>query len=114
MTRIILCAAIFCANIFIAEKASAQTDSVKTATIKVINLHCGNDMPTIKRRLLNQEGIDEVKYTELSGETSTFTITYHSSVTDQQKIERFVETTPGCDNKNETPYRVKKSKKDRQ
>jgi hypothetical protein len=68
-------------------------------------------MPTIKKRLLNQDGIDEVAFTDISGETSVFTITYHTSVTSREQIEKTIESTPGCDNKNETPYKVKRERK---
>ena len=85
-------------------------DSIKTAVIKVGNLGCNGDMPTIKKQLLNQEGIDEVTFTARTDMSSTFTILYHSSVTDRRKIEKIIETTPGCDDKNSTPYRVKKDK----
>jgi copper chaperone CopZ len=87
-----------------------STDTVKKIEVKVTNLHCGNDMPTIKKRLLNQEGIDEVKFTDLTGESSMFTITYHTAATTQPQIEKAIETTPGCDDKSSTPYRVKRKK----
>lgn len=108
MKNILIALAVITASIFIPAAASAQTaaDSVKTAVLKVRNLHCNGDMPTIKTRLLNQEGIDEVSFTDRSGETSVFTITYHSSVTDESAIRKAVESTPGCDDKGETPYRV--------
>lgn len=90
--------------------AQTVTDSVKKVEIKVANLHCNNDMPTIKKRLLNQDGIDEVKFTDISANCSVFTITYHTSVTNQPQIEKTIESTPGCDNKDETPYKVKRKK----
>ena len=90
--------------------ASGQADTAKTITLKVTNLHCNNDMPTIKKRLLNSEGIDEVSFTGISGETSTFTIVFHTSATSREQIEKAIETTPGCDDKGETPYRVKKER----
>jgi copper chaperone CopZ len=96
---------------FLSSPASAQiVDSVKTATIKVGNLHCNGDMPTIKKRLLNQDGIDDVAFTERDGEVSTFTVTYHSSVTNEPAIHKAIETTPGCDDKSETPYRVQRER----
>jgi len=95
---------------FASGTAFAQADTAKTVIIKVTNLHCGNDMPTIKKRLLNADGIDEVSFTNISGETSTFTIVYHTAVTSQEQIEKTIEGTPGCDNKDETPYRVKRDK----
>ena len=88
----------------------AQADTAKTLTLKVTNLHCNNDMPTIKKRLLNSEGIDEVSFTGISDETSTFTIVFHTSATSREQIEKTIETTPGCDDKGETPYRVKKER----
>jgi copper chaperone CopZ len=89
--------------------AVAQTvDSLKVATIKVKNLHCNNDMPTIKKRLHNQEGIEEVRFTPIEANVSTFTITYHSSATNQANIEKAIEATPGCDDPLARPYKVKK------
>ncbi len=112
MNRYILAVALYCAATFFSIDARAQAaDTVKKISVKVTNLHCNNDMPTIKKRLLNQEGIDKVEFTDIAGETSVFTIVYHSSVTDQERIEKYIETTPGCDAQDETPYRVKRSRK---
>lgn len=113
MNRYIVAAALFCAaTVFsIDSRAQATADTVKKISVKVTNLHCNNDMPTIKKRLLNQDGIDKVEFTDIAGETSVFTIVFHSSVTDQDRIEKYIETTPGCDAQDETPYRVKRSRK---
>jgi copper chaperone CopZ len=112
MKKLICSILMAAAAMLITLTAAAQiaTDSVIKIEIKVVNLHCGNDMPTIKKRLLNQEGVDEVKFTDLASESSLFTITYHTSVTSRQQIEQAIESTPGCDNKNETPYKVKRKK----
>ncbi len=94
---------------FISFEASAQTaDSLKTATIKVANLHCNNDMPTIKKQLQNQEGIEEIAFTEINGDKSVFTISYHTSAINQEQIEKAIEATPGCDDSASRPYKVKK------
>lgn len=97
-------------SITFAATAQSAVDSLKKVEIKVINLHCNNDMPTIKKRLLNQEGIDEVLFTDIVGDYSLFTVSYHTSVTSQTLIEKTIESTPGCDNKDETPYKVKRKK----
>jgi len=113
MKKILACIIAGIAAMLFALAASAQTtdiDSVKKIEVKVVNLHCNNDMPTIKKQLLNQDGIDEVKFTGISGESSMFTITYHTSVTSQAQIEKAIESTPGCDDKYETPYKVKRNK----
>lgn len=85
-----------------------NTDSLVVATLKVANVHCNNDMPTIKKRLLNQEGIDEVNFSPINGDVSVFSISFHSAVTNIAAIERVIETTPGCGNPQSTPYKVKK------
>lgn len=93
-----------------AAQAQSNVDSVLTTEIKVVNLHCNNDMPTIKKRLLNQDGVDEVKFTDRNGDASVFTIVYHTAATSRPQIEKAIETTPGCDDKTETPYRVSRKK----
>lgn len=96
---------------FIYFPAAAQApDSLKTAIITVGNLSCNNDMPTLKKQLLNQEGIDEITFTAIQNGKSEFTILYHSSATNLEQIERCIEATPGCDNPNTKPYKVKKNK----
>lgn len=90
--------------------AGAQTaDSLITTTIIVRNLHCNNDMPTIKKQLQNEEGVEEISFTPIKGGQSVFTVSYHSSATNQQQIEQAIETTPGCDDKASAPYKVNKN-----
>lgn len=86
-------------------------DTLKTTTITVANLHCNNDMPTIKKQLHNQEGIEDVSFTEIRGGQSIFTISYHSTATTQEQVEQAIEATPGCDDQDSRPYKVKKVKK---
>lgn len=106
----LITAILLCGASSISYNAQAQTsDSLKTVTIKVANLHCNNDMPTIKRRLQNQDGVEEISFTEIDGDKSTFTISYHSSTTNQDKIEKAIESTPGCDDADSRPYKVKKT-----
>lgn len=92
----------------VSAQSKESTDGVKKAVVKVVNLHCNNDMPTIKKQLLNQDGIEEVAFTAIAGTSSTFTITYQSAATSQEQIEKAIEATPGCDDKSSTPYKVKK------
>jgi copper chaperone CopZ len=93
----------------VAFKTKAQ-DSLKTVTIAVSNLHCNNDMPTIKKQLQNQEGVEEISFTGIRGNQSVFTVSYHTSATSQEQIEMAIEATPGCDDKDSRPYKVKKAK----
>ncbi|MBL7711438.1 MAG: hypothetical protein JNL13_03200 [Chitinophagaceae bacterium] len=90
---------------------AAAQDSLKTTTITVSNLQCNNDMPTIKRQLHNQQGIEEVSFTDIRGGQSVFTISYHSAATSQELVEQAIEATPGCDDQDSRPYKVKRVKK---
>lgn len=110
MKKIIASIAALITILFITLPAAAQSnaDSVQQAIIKVSNLHCNNDMPTIKKQLLNQDGIEDVSFTGISGDVSVFTINYHTSAISRDQIEKAIESTPGCDDKRETPYKVKK------
>ena len=92
--------------------AAAQTadNNSLTTEIKVTNLTCNGDMPTIKKQLLNQDGITAVNFTERKNGSSTFSIAYQKDVADKKGIIKIIETTPGCDDKTSTPYKVKKEK----
>lgn len=108
MKKIIQIILVIFVSVFSLQASAQNTDSLKTATIKVVNLHCNNDMPTIKKQLQNQEGVEEISFTGIDGDQSIFTVSYHSSATNQQQIEQVIESTPGCDDKSSTPYKVKK------
>jgi len=88
-------------------KAQMTTDTLKTATIKVKGISCTMDLPIIKKKLVNQEGIDEVTYTEVKSEAVFFTVKYHTSVTNEKQIRSAIEAAPSCDAPNERPYKVK-------
>ncbi len=98
--------------------AQSINDSVLTVRVKVGGIGCGGDMAIIKKKLINQEGIDEVTFTDKKGDASTFTVTYHSSIVTEKKIREVIESAPCCDNPNEFPYKAKtverKSNKKRQ
>jgi hypothetical protein len=64
-------------------------------------------MPLIKKKLINQEGIDEVSYTEAKGGAVTFSVKYHSSLITEKKVREMIEAAPSCDNPNLYPYKTK-------
>jgi copper chaperone CopZ len=85
----------------------AVPDTLKTATLKVTGITCQGDMPVIKKKLINQDGIDEVEFTEAKGGMSAFTVRYHTSVIGEAEILALIESSPCCDNPNEFPYKAK-------
>lgn len=88
-------------------KAQAVNDTLKSLTIKVSGISCNGDMPLIKKKLINQEGIEDVSYTDASNGKVTFTILYHSIATTEEKIKQFIESAPSCDDPNTFPYKTK-------
>ncbi len=87
--------------------AQNSKDSVLIIKVNVGGIGCGGDMGIIKKKLINQEGIDEVTFTDKKGDASTFTVTYHSSIITEKKIREVIESAPCCDNPNEFPYKAK-------
>ena len=90
--------------------SQTKADTVKTATIKIGGIACNMDMPIIKKKLLNQEGVDEATYSEAKSGSVIFTVKYHSSIITEKKIREVIEAAPSCDNPNELPYKVKSFK----
>lgn len=108
MKKYILFVGAIIASIISFSAHAQAADSLKTAIITVSNLSCNNDMPTIKKQLQNQEGIDEISFTAIKNGKSEFTVLYHSSATNLAQIVRAIEATPGCDDAATKPYKVKK------
>lgn len=94
--------------ISISAYGATASDTVKTATIKVTGITCNGDMPTIKKKLINEDGVEEITFTNptKAGEV-TFTVKYFPSVITEKRIREVMESTPGCDNPEERPYKVK-------
>lgn len=100
-------------TLFFATPAFAQSKATGTqkAQVQVINLTCDGDMPTIKKQLINQDGVESVEFTKRASGASSFTILFNADVITLDGIHKTIEKTPGCDDKSTTPYRVKKDKK---
>jgi len=84
-----------------------QPDSLKTATIKVDGITCNGDMPVIKKKLVNGDGIEDVSFTEAKNGSVTFTVSYHSSAISEKEILMLIEAAPSCDNPTLYPYKTK-------
>lgn len=91
-------------------RGQAAPDTLKTATLQVTGITCQGDMPVIKKKLINQEGIDEVTFTEAKGGSSMFTVFYHTSVTSEQQLVAIIESSPSCDYPDAFPYAAKPAK----
>lgn len=102
-----ICACFAAPSVF----AQSKAPEPQKALVQVINLTCDGDMPTIKKELINQDGIESVAFTKRTSGSSRFTILFNPEVISLDRIHKTIEKTPGCDDKSTTPYRVKKDKK---
>lgn len=101
-------ACLFFAQNLMAQTASATKDEVKVATIKVSGLCCNGDLATLKKKLVNQEGVDEVTAdANAKKEGTSLKVKYHAGIISEEKIRSLIEKSAGCENPNETPYKVK-------
>lgn len=98
--------------LFTAQAVSAQAKSAtsKKTVFTVENLGCDSEMPVIRKRLLNSDGIESVTFTKRLAGTSDVTVHYMESVIKLEEIFKVIESTPGCDDKSTTPYRIKQKK----
>lgn len=110
MKTIILLAIFF--GIFLTQNTFCQNpkDTLKIISVKISGITCSGDLPIIKKKLINQPGIDDVKFEKTKSDTVIFKIEYHTSAIDEAKIRKAIEAAPSCDYPNEFPYKVKEIK----
>lgn len=94
--------------------AQEKKQAVQQVNLRVTNLHCGHDISAIKGELLKKEGVLEVTNSEFRSGSSVFTVKFHKDITDRSKLTKTIESTPGCEDKTQTPYRVANDRSKRQ
>lgn len=87
--------------------ALSQTDTTKTVTLKVKGLHCADDIKTISDNVTKLKGVSGCTAGN-PGATTSFTVKFAPARINENDIRTAIENTPGCDNPNEKPYKVKK------
>lgn len=85
----------------------SQTDSTKTITLKVKGLHCADDIKTISDNVTKLKGVSGCTAGS-PGATTSFNVKFAPARINENDIRTAIESTPGCDNPNEKPYKVKK------
>lgn len=84
-------------------------DSSKTIIIKVEGITCSVDLETISTNVKELKGVINCKAIK-QGATSTFEVIFNPTIVAEQEIYAAVETTGGCENPDDRPYKVKKKK----
>lgn len=83
-----------------------QTALLKTSAVKVKGVTCKNDLKTIAGNVEKLKGVSAC-VAEKAGPTTTFRIKFDSKVVSEKEIFAAIEGTPGCENPNDRPYKVK-------
>jgi copper chaperone CopZ len=93
-----------------ASPTQATEEGLKTATVKIGGITCEKDLPIIKKKLVDQEGVEEVNWSDIKGGMVTFQVRYHSAAAGEEEIKAAIEAAPSCDRPDVFPYRVKQIK----
>lgn len=95
------------ANIAAAQdKTPAQENTVKTSAVKVKGVTCKNDLVSIAGNVEKLKGVSTCQ-PEKAGPTTTFKIKFDPKIVSEKEIFAAIESTPGCENPNDRPYKVK-------
>ena len=84
---------------------TVQTTST-TISIKVKGITCAGDLVTIQENIQKLPGIQRCEAGKASA-TTRFTITYNAALVRDKEIFQAIESTPGCEDVKERPYKVK-------
>lgn len=83
------------------------SDSTKVITVKVKGINCQMDVKTISDNISKVKGVNSCE-TSKPGATTTFNVVYNPNKVSEKEIHLAVENTPGCEDPEEKPYKVKK------
>jgi copper chaperone CopZ len=87
--------------------AVSQNQKLQTIKIKVSGITCSGDCKDIQKAVSKIDGVSSCKQIGKPSATSVFQISFNPAVVSEKEIRRVVEDTPGCDNPDEKPYKVK-------
>ena len=89
-----------------AQNSTQNSDSTKTITVKVKGVTCSGDLKTIAGNVEKLAGVTQCK-TGKMGATSSFEVSYNPAKVNVKDIHTAIESTSGCENPNDRPYKVK-------
>jgi len=89
-------------------KTVAQNGTVQTIKLKVGGIDCSGDIEDTQKVVSKMNGVTACKQLGKTSATSVFEVSFDPSVVSEKDIRKVVEDTPGGDNPNKKPYKVKK------
>lgn len=85
-----------------------QADQEKTTvTLKVSGVTCNSDLKTLADRVKTYNGVLNCETVGKRGVKTKFKIDYNPAVITEKEIRMAFESTPGCSDPNDLPYKVK-------
>ncbi len=87
--------------------ASGQAQTFQTIKLKVSGITCAGDCKDIAKAVSKLNGVSSCKQIGNPSATSKFEVTFDPAVITKKDIQKKVEETPGCENPNDKPYKVK-------
>jgi copper chaperone CopZ len=85
----------------------AQNSAVQKIKLKVSGITCSGDCKDIEKAVGKINGVSTVKMLSKPSATSVFEVSFNPAVVTEKEIRKAVEATPGCENPNDRPYKVK-------
>jgi len=99
----------FAANNTITAQTVNTTDpttTIQTSSIKVKGVGCSADVKSISTNVQALKGVSNCEIGK-KGAVSTFVVTFDTAVVSEKDIYTAIESTGGCKNPNDRPYKVK-------
>lgn len=87
--------------------ATSQTQKLQTIKIKVSGITCSGDCKDIQNSVAKLSGVASCKMIGKPSAKTMFEVSFDPAVVSEKEIRSKVEDTPGCENPNDRPYKVK-------
>ena len=83
------------------------SQTLQTIKIKVTGITCSGDCKDIQKSVAKLTGVTATRQIGKPSATSAFEITFNPALVTEKEIQKSVEDTPGCDDPEKRPYKVK-------
>lgn len=106
---IVIVALVFVANTAVSAQTTGTDDhttTIKISSIKVKGVGCSADIKSISSNVQALKGVSNCEIGK-KGAVSTFVVTFDTAVVSEKEIYTAIESTGGCKNPNDRPYKVK-------
>jgi copper chaperone CopZ len=91
-----------------AGQPQAAVQNLQTIKLKVSGITCSGDCKDIQKVLADIKGVNSSKHIGKPTATTLFEVTFNPAVVSEKELRKAVEDTPGCENPDDRPYKVKK------